>query len=173
MPAFEANEADDALVLRRVLVLALEAEARGNLPIAAVVTHGSKVVAEAVNKTRSPAFHPGKHAEVEALRLVPASLWARCAGELTLYTSLEPCLMCFGSLVIHGVGRVVYGAPDPLGGATALVPNLPTYVRSKAEAIRWVGPAAPDVFGPLADRALALAGGVTRASGAGVLRGAP
>lgn len=139
--------------LDRVHRLALAAEAEGNLPIAALLVRGAEVLAEAANRTLEPRFHPGLHAEVEALRRAPAGVWER-GGELTLYTSLEPCLMCFGALVLHRVGRVVYGAADPLGGALSVLPHLPAYVRAKAEAIRWVGPALPDTFDPLARRAL-------------------
>jgi len=35
----------------------------------------------------------------------------------TLYVTLEPCLMCVGAIVHARVGTVVYGAPDPKGGA--------------------------------------------------------
>lgn len=151
----EGLTALDRAFLERVHALALAAEARGNLPIAAVLADGEAALCEAANQTLSPVYHPGRHAEVEALRLAPATAW-QDAGRLTLYTSLEPCLMCFGAIVLHRVGRVVFGAPDPLGGALGLVPELPRYVRGKARAIRWLGPADPERFAPLAERALAL-----------------
>lgn len=145
----------DLRLLRRVHELALQAERSGNLPIACVIAEAGQVIAEGENRTLAPVFHPGRHAEVEALRQVPDELWA-AASRLTLYTSLEPCLMCFGSIVLHGIGRVVFGAPDPLGGATAIAPHLPAYVLAKAQAIEWIGPVLPDVFVPLCDRALRL-----------------
>lgn len=146
----------DAACLDRVHALAVAAEAAGNLPIAALLARRSSLVAEGVNRSLKPRFHPGRHAEVEALRAAPEETWAS-AAELTLYTSLEPCLMCFGAIVLHRVGRVVFGAPDPLGGALALIPHLPAHVRAKAEAVRWVGPAQLERFAALAERALALA----------------
>lgn len=145
----------DAGFLDRVHGLALAAEAAGNLPIAAVLARGPAVVAEGANRSLVPVFHPGRHAEVETLRAAPDATWA-APGELTLYTSLEPCLMCLGAIVLHRVGRVVFGAADPLGGALSIVPHLPAYVRAKAEAVRWVGPAQPERFAPLARRALDL-----------------
>src|SRR5919201_1572039 len=77
--------------------------------------------------------------EAEALRLVPASLWAR-GRELTVYTTLEPCVMWAGAVLLHGVGRVVFGARDPLGGAGTLLSNLPEYYASGAGVPLWVGP---------------------------------
>lgn len=151
MPLQEA----DVRLLRRVHEIALQAERGGNLPIACVIAAAGEIVAEGENRTLAPVYHPGLHAEVEALRRVPPELWAG-ASRLTLYTSLEPCLMCFGAIVLHGVGRVVFGASDPLGGATVVAPHLPAYVLAKANAIEWVGPVLPDLFVPLCDRALRL-----------------
>lgn len=145
----------DRAFLERVYELALAAEAEGNLPIAAVLARGPIRIAEAANRSLTPAFHPGRHAEVEVLRLAPDSIW-QISSELTLYTSLEPCLMCFGAIVLHRLGRVVFGALDPLGGALSLTPHLPRYVRAKAESIHWLGPAQPERFDPLAQRALDL-----------------
>ena len=71
-----ADEAD-LTFLRRAVQLALEAEAAGNLPVGAVVTLGGRVVAEAGNAVLAPLYHPGRHAETEALRLVPAEFWPR------------------------------------------------------------------------------------------------
>lgn len=145
---------DDGSWLDRVHALALHAEAEGNLPIAALVVRRGELVAASPNRSLSPAFHPGRHAEVEALREVAEELFAE-PRELVVYASLEPCLMCFGALVLHRVGRVVFGARDPKGGAIGLLPHLPAYVRGKAEAIDWVGPVDPARFDPLAARALA------------------
>ena len=144
----------DLELLDRVHALALAAEAAGNLPIAAVLADGDAILGEGANRTLVPTMHPGRHAEVEALALAPDSVWA-APRRLTLVTSLEPCLMCFGALVLHRVGRVIYGAVDPLGGALALAPHLPPYVRAKAAAIEWLGPVDPGRFDPLAARALA------------------
>jgi tRNA(adenine34) deaminase len=145
----------DLAFLERVHTLALGAEAAGNLPIAALLADGDAPLSACANRTLSPVLHPGRHAEVEALRLAPEAVW-RDPGRLTLYTSLEPCLMCFGAIVLHRLGRVVFGAADPLGGVLGVVPALPAYVREKARAIRWLGPADPERFAPLAARALKL-----------------
>lgn len=85
----------DLLYLRRAVGLALEAEKQGNLPIGAVVTLDDRVIAEAGNALLIPQYHPGRHAEIEALQRVPENLWPR-AREMTCYTTLEPCMMCTG-----------------------------------------------------------------------------
>jgi tRNA(adenine34) deaminase len=145
---------DDLTFLRRAVRLALEAEAGGNLPVGAVVTLDGGVIAEAGNAVLAPAYHPGRHAETEALRLVPAGLWPR-AREMTVYTTLEPCLMCAGALLLHGVGRVVFGASDTVGGAGPLLAHLPAYYAGGAGVPLWVGPLLPELCDPLFQRVLA------------------
>jgi len=148
------SEETDLNFLRRAVRLALEAEAAGNLPVGAVVTLGGRVIAEAGNAVLAPAYHPGRHAEIEALRLVPAELWPR-SREMCVYTTLEPCVMCAGALLLHGVGRVVFGAFDTLGGAGPLLAHLPAYYAGGAGVPQWVGPLLPDVCDPLFRRVLA------------------
>jgi tRNA(adenine34) deaminase len=146
--------APDLRHLRRAVQLALEAEERGNLPVGAVLTLGEEVVAEAGNAVLQPSFHPGRHAETEALRQVPASLWPR-GRELTCYTTLEPCVMCMGAMLLHGVGRVVFGSRDTVGGAGYLLTRLPDYYAGGAGVPEWVGPVMPELCDPLFRRALA------------------
>ena len=144
----------DQRFLRQAVDLALEAETRGDLPIAAVIVLGEEIVSAAGNRSFMPSPHPGRHAEVLALAGIPEDLVARLP-EMTCYCTLEPCLMCFGALVLHRMGRVVFGALDPRGGAVSLVEHLPPYVAAKARAMGWLGPVWPEACDPLCQRALA------------------
>src|SRR5215213_6099790 len=131
--------AQDIEHLRRAVRLALEAERQGNLPIGAVITLKTEIIAEAGNALLLPHYHPGRHAEMEALRRVPADLWPM-SREMTCYTTLEPCVMCAGALLLHGFGRVVFGTTDPEGGAGPLLAHLPDYYANGAGVPRWIGP---------------------------------
>ena len=133
--------------LRRAGELALEAERAGNVPIGSVIVLDGRVVAEGRNAVYRPLRHPGKHAETEALRAVPDELWSR-AREMTCYSTLEPCIMCFACLYFHGVQRIVFGASAPAGGAGPLIPDLPWYMRG----IQWIGPLGDDTSRELRDR---------------------
>lgn len=144
----------EAGFLRHAVELALETERLGNLPIAAVITLGDQIVASGANRSFLPSPHPGRHAEVLALAGIPEPLIPRLP-EMTCYCTLEPCLMCFGALVLHRMGRVVFGANDPRGGAVPLIEHLPPYVAAKARAMTWLGPVWPEVCDPLCQRALA------------------
>jgi tRNA(adenine34) deaminase len=138
--------------IARAVERALDAEAAGNLPVGAVIVLAGEVIAEAGNALLSPAYNPGRHAEIETLRLVPPALWPR-AAEMTCYTTLEPCLMCFGALLLHGIGRVVFGALDPDGGARFVFDHLPPFHRGRATPA-WVGPIDPSRCDPLYQRTL-------------------
>lgn len=148
------NAETDQRHLRRAVALALAAEQAGNLPIGAVITLDAEVVAEAGNALLVPVYQPGRHAEIEALSRVPAQLWPR-ARALTCYTTLEPCVMCCGALLLHGVGRVVFGASDPAGGAGALLEHLPPYYADKSLVPAWTGPLLPALCDPLYARVCA------------------
>src|SRR5206468_10038698 len=67
---------------------------------------------------------PTAHAEVVVLRQAARALANYRLTGATLYVTLEPCLMCAGALVLARVGTVVYGAPEPKGGAISSVLNL-------------------------------------------------
>ena len=111
----------------RAAELAHEAEARGNVPIGAVIVLDGRVVAEGRNAVRVPVADRSRHAEIEALAVLPPELIAR-AAEMTCYASLEPCEMCVEALRARGIERIVYGAPG-------FLPRRPP-----APPIEWIGP---------------------------------
>ena len=138
--------------LHHAVQLALEAERSGNLPIGALMTLDREVIAEAGNSILVPNYHPGRHAEMEVLRLVPDELWPR-SREMTCYTTLEPCLMCMGALLLHGVGRVIFGARDEEGGAGVVLQHLPNYYARGTSVPLWIGPVLPQICDALYHRA--------------------
>ena len=153
----------DGVFLRQAVELAYEARRSGNLPIGAVIVLDGEAVAEGKNAIWVPRVCPGRHAEIEALKAVPSNLWVR-AKEMTLYTTLEPCVMCTGAILAHHVGRVVYGSRDERGGATCMLGHLPPAFERLAQAVEWVGPALPqecDKLNDVVSDLLAKRGGPT------------
>lgn len=145
----------DVRFIERAVELALAAERGGNLPIGAVITLDGSIIGEGGNRIASPRYHPGRHAEIEALSHVPLDVWDR-ASEMTCYSTLEPCVMCTGALLLHGVGRVVFGASDTGGGGGAILAHLPPFFEGGAGVPEWVGPVLPEHCDPLFARASAL-----------------
>ena len=147
----------DRPYLRRAIELAQEAERRGNLPIGTVICLDGAIVSEGMNAIWKPVLDVTRHAEMEALRSVTPSLWVR-SREMTLYTTLEPCLMCAGALLQAQLGRVVFGASDPYGGSQLGASPLPPYFQEQFLQADWVGPILPEECDPLFHRVLALVG---------------
>lgn len=128
--------------------LAKAAVDSGNLPIGAVIVLDGKIIAEGQNRLYVPVTNPGRHAEIDALRNVDPSLW-QSANEMTLFTTLEPCLMCLGTILLYHIGRVVYGAKDSRGGALCVVGHMPPSFEKFYKDLKIEGPALPEECDPL------------------------
>jgi tRNA(adenine34) deaminase len=128
--------------LREAINLAKEAERRGNLPIGAVLVLDGKIIAIGMNSIWKPTMELTRHAEMEALRSAPANLWSR-SKEMTLFTTLEPCIMCAGAILLHRIGHLVFGSTDPYGGVGVSLGSLPPYFREEFSHILWEGPILP------------------------------
>jgi tRNA(adenine34) deaminase len=101
--------------------LALREAARGaradEVPVGALlVAADGEVISRAYNRPVG-GCDPTAHAEVVALRRAARRLGNYRLPNTTLYATLEPCVMCAGALVLARVACVVFGAPDPKGGA--------------------------------------------------------
>lgn len=132
-----------SIFMERAIAIAEETLAGGNLPVGCVIVLDGEIIAEGGSLVLSPQYNPGRHAEKEALKKVPVELWPR-ANEMTCYTTLEPCMMCMGALLLHGVGRIVFGANDERGGARFVLPYLPPYYAGGRGVFEWVGPTDPE-----------------------------
>ena len=114
---------DDLYFMRLALEAAEDAERLDEVPIGAVLVMHGQVMGSGHNSPISK-HDPSAHAEIQALRSAGEYLKNyRMAGS-TLYVTLEPCLMCFGALLQARVERVVFAAPDPKVGVSALLPAL-------------------------------------------------
>jgi tRNA(adenine34) deaminase len=150
-----ALSAQDRDALRRAIELAHEAERHGNLPIGAVICLDGAIISEGMNAIWKPALDITRHAEMEALRAVPHALWIH-SRDMTLYTTLEPCMMCAGALLQAQLGRVVFGAADPYGGSQLGQSPLAPFFQEQLGLVKWVGPVLADECDPLHQRIMAL-----------------
>jgi hypothetical protein len=64
----------------------------------------------------------------------------RCA-EMTLYTTIQSCLMCAGPILLHRIGRMVFGTTDGYGGFGAVDDRLPPFSSEQYARATWNGPA--------------------------------
>lgn len=109
---------EDARYVDLALVEARRAADAGEVPIGAVVVLDGRVIARAHNAPIT-LHDPTAHAEVLALRAAARETGNYRLERTSVYTTVEPCLMCCGALVHARVARLVYGAADPKAGAAA------------------------------------------------------
>jgi tRNA(adenine34) deaminase len=117
----------DEQFMRLALVEAERALAEGQLPVGAVIVHQGQVIASGRNQIDIRGSDLA-HAEMEAIMSAQTFLSGN-AKACAIYSPLEPCMMCFGTIVSFHFGRLIIGAPDRLVGARALIPGSPYYSR--------------------------------------------
>jgi len=113
----------DLTFMRMALEEAARAPVVGEVPIAALIVQGSRVLAQTHNY-RELWQDPTAHAEVIAIRAAATALGTWRLTDTTLYVTVEPCAMCIGAIILARVSRVVFGAWDPKGGACGSVFDL-------------------------------------------------
>ena len=101
----------------RAIEAAREAAELGEVPIGAIVLdQGGEILATASNRTITN-NDPTAHAEILAIRAAAMSIGNYRLEGAAVYTTIEPCSMCAGTLVNARVARLVYGARDERFGA--------------------------------------------------------
>ena len=111
--------------MRIALEAAQAAAERGETPVGAVVVDPKSGEVIAVGSNGPIAAHdPTAHAEIVALREAGRKLGNYRLTDLTLVVTLEPCAMCAGAISHARIGRLVFGAGDPKGGAVVHGPRF-------------------------------------------------
>ncbi len=115
--------------MQAALAEAEAAEARGEVPIGAVLADAEgRVLARAGNRTRE-LTDPTAHAEMLAIREACRVLGSERLEGADLYVTLEPCPMCASAISFARIRRLYFGAADPKGGGVehgARIFNQPT-----------------------------------------------
>jgi tRNA(adenine34) deaminase len=107
----------DEYWMREALQSAAKARHAGEVPIGAcVVSAGGELLASAFNLTVANS-DPTAHAEILAIRAASVAAGNYRLTGATVYSTLEPCVMCAGALLNARVERLVFGAHDERFGA--------------------------------------------------------
>jgi len=111
--------------MRMALDQAQAAADIGETPVGCVIVDETtgEVVGQGMNGPIG-AHDPTAHAEIVAMRDAAGRLGNYRLTNLTLYVTLEPCAMCAGAISHARIGRVVWGADDPKGGAVIHGPRF-------------------------------------------------
>jgi tRNA(adenine34) deaminase len=103
-------------MMHSLILLARDAAARGEVPIAACIVDGQgNVVAEAANAVEAKQ-DATQHAELMVIQQACATLGQKYLSDYTLYVTLEPCAMCAAAIAHAKIGKLVFGAYDAKGG---------------------------------------------------------
>jgi tRNA(adenine34) deaminase len=102
--------------------------AEGEVPVGAVVVLDNRVVGRGHNRT-GRSGQPFEHAEIIALWEAVEKVGARGLEQAVLYSTIEPCVMCIGAVILARLPRVVYGAREPRTGACESVFAIPNEPR--------------------------------------------
>jgi creatinine deaminase len=105
------------------LALAIEEAERGRdeggIPIGAVLVHDGRIIGRGHNR-RVQQGSPTLHGEMDALERAGRRR-ASVYRASTMYTTLSPCAMCTGAILLYGIPRVVVGENGTFMGEEALL----------------------------------------------------
>jgi tRNA(adenine34) deaminase len=111
----------DSAFMRAALDMAQTALVDGEFPVGCVIADGDAVVARGHRTGTATGWgNEIDHAEINAIRRLNRRRPDIDRSILTLYCTMEPCLMCFSAIVLSGIGRIVYAYEDVMGGGTGL-----------------------------------------------------
>jgi tRNA(adenine34) deaminase len=114
------TNSQDILFMRRAIELAQQAKTAGEVPVGAVAVIDNEIVGTGFNCPIGTC-DPTAHAEIIALKQAAQKLNNYRLPEVTLYVTLEPCVMCVGAMLHARIKRLVFGATDPKTGAVTSV----------------------------------------------------
>ncbi len=110
---------EDRKFLAVAIAEARQGRAEGGIPIGAALVVDGKVLAGGHNRRvqHGSAIHHGETNALENAGRQPASVYARA----TMYTTLSPCHMCTGAILLYKIPRVVIGENQTFMGAEELL----------------------------------------------------
>jgi creatinine deaminase len=105
--------------MRAAIAEAEQGLREGGIPIGAVIVHGGRILGRGHNR-RVQRGSVVLHGEMDALENAgrqPASVYREC----TLYTTLSPCAMCTGAILLYGIPFVIVGENETFRGEEELL----------------------------------------------------
>lgn len=115
---------DHERFMAEAIGLASQALDAGEFPVGCVIVDENGRILASGRRLHSAGTCPSEldHAEILALRTLEAKGTGACnRSRLWVYSTLEPCLMCLGALLISGIRHIAYAYEDAMGGACRCV----------------------------------------------------
>jgi tRNA(adenine34) deaminase len=118
-------------LMREALEQAALARDDGDWAIGCVIALRGDVIARGRNRVNSSRNRMA-HAEVDALSRIQDKYFEHTYnGEMVIATTFEPCIMCFGAVVLNGIRHIVSGVNLDDSGASAMADGLPPYFQQE------------------------------------------
>ena len=102
--------------MREALKEAVKAFESDEVPVGAIITHKGEIIGRAHNQIKT-LKDPTAHAEIIAITQAANFLQNERLTGCVMYSTLEPCSMCAGAMVLSRLESLVYAAKDPKTGA--------------------------------------------------------
>lgn len=131
---------DHEKYMRLALEEAEHALLNKEFPVGCVLVAEGQVVATGGRRNSSVEMCELDHAEIVALRNLQQNHPQLDLSSVTVYSTMEPCLMCYSTMIVNGVRSIVYAYEDVMGGGTNLPLKLlaPLYSSLEMSIIRHV-----------------------------------
>ena len=124
--------------MQKALSQARNALSAGEFPVGCVVVREDRILTTGARKGTAGNF-PNEidHAEMIALKRLADLEINRDNKKIVLFTTLEPCLMCLGALILSGISEIVYAYEDIMGGGLScdLKNLMPLYKNSRISVV--------------------------------------
>lgn len=120
------NKNNHEYFMKEALSLAKTALEEGEFPVGCIIVYKDKIIATGKREgTAKSVSNEVDHAEIMALRNLAEkkSINEADKQDSTIYCTMEPCLMCFGAILLSGIGKIVYAYEDVMGGGTSCDTN--------------------------------------------------
>jgi len=124
--------------MKKALNQARNALSAGEFPVGCVVVHEDRILTTGARKgTAGNTPNEIDHAEMIALKRLADLEINRDNERIILFTTLEPCLMCLGALILSGISEIVYAYEDVMGGGLSCDLNnlMPLYKNSRISVV--------------------------------------
>lgn len=129
---------DDEYYMKIALKEAQKAYDLNEVPVGCVIVHHDRIIARAHNK-RYQEKSVFKHAEMIAIQKAAKKLGNWMLDECTIYITLEPCLMCAGTIIQSRIKRVVFAASEPKFGAFGSIADFELFpINYKIEVVKGI-----------------------------------
>ena len=126
--------------MQEAISLAHEVKSSGDVPVVTLIVNEAGEILSIGKNEREKDNDPTAHAEIVAIRKASEKIGSWRLDDLTLFVTLEPCVMCAGAILQSRIKRLVFGAFDQKAGAVGSSLDVIRDVRalSKVEVVSGV-----------------------------------